>query len=141
MYTRILVPIDLCEVEMTQEGIAAAIQIAEIEKAQLRLVNVQELTPFAMAEYVPVNLEVLLREDIETMLINVAKQVEYPKELVSTVLRFGKICDEVLEEANAWGAGLIVVASHCPARSTYLLGSNADNIVQHASCSVLVTRR
>jgi len=139
MYTRILVPIDLSEVEMTRKGIAVALQIACIEKAQLRIVNVQELTPFAFAEYVPVNLEVLLREDLETMLINVAKQVDYPKELVSTALRFGRIYDEVLEEASAWGADLIVVASH-PERSTYLVGSNADNIVQHASCSVLVTR-
>ena len=141
MYTRILVPIDLCEVELTQMGIAAAVQIAKSEKAQLRLVNVQELTPFAIADYVPVNLEVLLREDLETMLMKVAKQVDYPRELVSTVLRFGKIYDEVLEEAEAWGADLIVVASHRPAMSTYLLGSNAGNIVRHASCSVLVTRR
>jgi len=97
-------------------------------------------TPEA-AQVLPVNLEVLLREDLQTMLIKVAKQVDYPKELVSTVLGFGKIYDEVLEEAKAWGADLIVVASHRPAISTYLLGSDAGNIVRHASCSVLVTRR
>ena len=37
-------------------------------------------------------------------------------------------------------ADLIVIGSHRPAMSTYLLGSNAKTIVRHAKCSVLVLR-
>ncbi len=37
-------------------------------------------------------------------------------------------------------ADLIVVGSHRPNWSTYLIGSNAANIVRHAQCSVLVMR-
>ena len=141
MYRKILAPIDLCEAEMTQKGIAAALENAKTEKAQLRLVNVQRVTPFALADYVPVDLEARLREDLEAELAKLAEQIDYPKELVSTVLGFGVIYSEVLAESEAWGADLIVVASNRPTMSTYLLGSNAAAIVRHAKCSVLVVRR
>ncbi|MGO9428270.1 universal stress protein [Rhodoblastus sp.] len=140
MYRKILAPIDLCEAAMTQKGIAAALEIASTGKAQLRLVNVQWLTPFAFADYVPVDLEARLRDDLEAELVKLAEQMDYPKELVSTVLRFGVIYSEVLAEAEAWGADLIVVGSHRPIMSTYLLGSNAAAIARHAKCSVLVLR-
>ena len=44
------------------------------------------------------------------------------------------------EEASDWNADLIVVGSHRPVMSDYLLGSNAKTIVRHAQCSVLVVR-
>jgi universal stress protein F len=55
-------------------------------------------------------------------------------------LRFGTIYSEILAEAEAWSADLIVVGSHRPYMSTYLLGSNAKTIVRHSKCSVLVAR-
>ena len=47
---------------------------------------------------------------------------------------------ELLREATEWRADLIVVGSHRPVMSDYLLGSNAKTIVRHAQCSVLVVR-
>jgi nucleotide-binding universal stress UspA family protein len=52
----------------------------------------------------------------------------------------GGIYPEILGEADACGADLIVIGSHRPAMSTYLLGSNAKTVVRHAKCSVLVVR-
>ena len=43
-------------------------------------------------------------------------------------------------DAAEWRADLIVVGSHRPVMSDYLLGSNAKTIVRHAQCSVLVVR-
>jgi UDP-N-acetylmuramate: L-alanyl-gamma-D-glutamyl-meso-diaminopimelate ligase len=37
-------------------------------------------------------------------------------------------------------ADLIVIGSHRPAMSTYLLGSNAKTVARHATCSVLIVR-
>ena len=54
--------------------------------------------------------------------------------------RAGGIYHELLREACQWGADLIVVGSHRPVMSDYLLGSNAKTIVRHAQCSVLVVR-
>ena len=56
------------------------------------------------------------------------------------MVRTGGVYPEVLAEAQDWGADLIVIGSHRPAMSTYLLGSNAKTIVRHAKCSVLVLR-
>jgi nucleotide-binding universal stress UspA family protein len=140
LYHKILTPIDLSEPAMTQKGIAASIEIAKIANAQIRLVYVQAITPMAFMEYAPADFDERLRESTEGELAKAVAQVEYPKELVSTALRFGAIYPEVLAEADSWGADLIVVGSHRPSMSTYLLGSNAKTIVRHAKCSVLVAR-
>ena len=55
----------------------------------------------------------------------------------------GRIYQEILEEANAIRADLIVMSSHRPQRHavrTYFLGSNAGHVVRYAKCSVLVVR-
>jgi universal stress protein F len=140
MYKKILTPIDLSEAEMTQKGIAAALEIAKIRKSQLRLVNVQPLMPLAFMDYMPADLDAQRHEKVAADLAKAAEGIDYPKELVSTALRFGAIYSEVLAEAEAWGADLIVVGSHRPSMSTYLLGSNAKTIVRHAKCAVLVAR-
>jgi nucleotide-binding universal stress UspA family protein len=59
---------------------------------------------------------------------------------VSGVVRQGGIYHEVLEEAAAFKADLIVMSSHRPAMRTYFLGSNAGHVVRYAKCSVLVVR-
>jgi len=140
LYQKILTPIDLSEPAMTQKGITASIELAKIAKAQIRLVYVQALTPLAFMDYVPADFDQRLRENTEEELAKTAAEVDYPKELVSTALRFGAVYPEVLAEAESWGADLIVVGSHRPSMSTYLLGSNAKTIVRHAKCSVLVAR-
>ena len=55
-------------------------------------------------------------------------------------MRIGGVYPEILAEAKDWGADLVVIGSHRPAMSTYLLGSNATTVVRHATCSVLVVR-
>ncbi len=55
-------------------------------------------------------------------------------------MRQGGIYHEVLEEAKAINADLIVMSSHRPAMRTYFLGSNAGHVVRYAKCSVLVVR-
>ena len=57
------------------------------------------------------------------------------------IVRQGGIYHEILEEAAAMKADLIVMTSHRPAMRTYFLGSNAGHVVRYATCSVLVVRR
>ncbi len=140
MYKKILTPIDLSEPAMAQKGIAVALELARLADAQIRLVNVQSPTPLAFLDYVPADFDERLREATEAELAAGAAKVDYPKEKLSTALRFGAVYSEVLAEAEEWGADLIVVGSHRPTMSTYLLGSNAKTIVRHANCSVLVAR-
>lgn len=140
MFEKILVPVDLTEPELTRQALDEALAIAK-GAATLRLVNVQSLVPVAFIDYIPANFDEELRTSAEQELAEVAARLDYAKERVSTVVRFGAIYPEVLAEAEDWGADLIVLSSHRPAMSTYLLGSNAKTIVRHAKCSVLVVRR
>jgi hypothetical protein len=65
LYHNILTPIDLSEPAMTQKGIAAAIEIAKIGKARIRLVYVQSLMPLAFMEYAPADFDERVRESTE----------------------------------------------------------------------------
>jgi len=46
----------------------------------------------------------------------------------------------ILDTADQVHADLIMIASHRPGLSDYLLGSTAARVVRHATCSVLVIR-
>jgi nucleotide-binding universal stress UspA family protein len=141
MYKKILIPVDLGETEMSQIAIDAALALGQADKAALRLINVQPLVPVAFVDYIPPNFDNEMRELAEKDLAGVAARVNLPQDRISSTVRFGAVYPEVLAEADDWGADLIVVGSHRPTMSTYLLGSNANTIVRHAKSSVLVVRR
>ncbi len=52
----------------------------------------------------------------------------------------GAIYKGILDTADATGCGVIVLASHRPEITDYLLGPNASRVVRHASQSVFVVR-
>ena len=141
MYKKILVPVDLGEKYMTDLGLEAALPIAGVNKAELRLLNVQPIVPMSMIDYIPPNFDDDLRQAAEKELAATLGRIDYPASLVTSAVRFGAVYPEVLAEAEDWGADLIVVGSHRPTMATYLLGSNAKTIVRHARCSVLVARK
>jgi nucleotide-binding universal stress UspA family protein len=60
---------------------------------------------------------------------------------MTTVVRQGGVYHEVLEDAKAIHADLVVMSSHRPAMKTYFLGSNAGHVVRYARRSVRVVRR
>ena len=70
----------------------------------------------------------------------VARESGIEPSRISSVVRQGGIYHEILEEAAAIKADLIVMTSHRPAMRTYFLGSNAGHVVRYAKCSVLVVR-
>src|SRR5260221_309333 len=72
--------------------------------------------------------------------IRVTWQSGIDNERIPSVVRQGGIYHEILEEAAAVKADLIVMTSHRPAMRTYFLGSNAGHVVRYAKCSVLVVR-
>lgn len=142
MYSKILVPVDLAETEMTALALGAAEQAMKQDSlATLRLLNIQPLMPMALLDYIPPNFDSELRENAEKELADIAGKLEVSRERVSTRVRFGAVYPEVLAEAEDWKANLIIVGSHRPTMATYLLGSNATTIVRHAKCSVLVARK
>jgi universal stress protein F len=140
MYKKVVVPVDLAELEVSKPAIHRATKIIEASGGELRLMNVLSLIPAAYLDYMPANFDAQERERAEQEIKELAKSLPLPEGRVSTAVRLGAIYHEVIGEAKAWNADLIVVGSHHPTLATYLIGSNAANIVRHAHCSVLVVR-
>jgi universal stress protein F len=141
MFRSILVAVDLAEMNVAKPAIDQAVSLAEQSGGTLRLVNVQTLLPATFMDYVPADFDQQMKDNAEASLRQIAEAIPLPHERVSQVIRVGGVYPEILAEADASGADLIVVGSHRPAMSTYLLGSNAKTVVRHAICSVLVVRQ
>jgi universal stress protein G len=144
MYKHILVPVDLSDPELAKPALATAVMMVTQSGGSVRLINIMPLTPVMLAEYVPADFEAQQRKSAEEALAIVTTETGLNPARVSSVVRQGGIYQEILEEANAMKADLIVMTSHRPQRPavrTYFLGSNAGHVVRYAKCSVLVVRQ
>jgi len=140
MFRSILVPIDLADTDLAKPAIETAAALAQTWKGVVRLLNVLPMTPVMLAEYVPPDFDAQQRQTSEEALTIVARESGVEASRISTMVRQGGIYHEILEEAAAIKADLIVMTSHRPAMRTYFLGSNAGHVVRYATCSVLVVR-
>jgi nucleotide-binding universal stress UspA family protein len=141
MYKQILVPVDLADTNLAKSAIDNAAMMARSSDGAVRLINVLPMTPVMLAEYVPPDFDAQQRQAAEDALAIVAKETSLPPGKISTVVRQGSIFHEILEEAKAIGADLIVMSSHRTGMRTYFLGSHAGHVVRYATCSVLVVRK
>ena len=141
MFTQILVPVDLADADLAKSAIETAVSLASASGGSVRLLNVLAMTPVMLAEYVPPDFDAQQRQSAEEALAIIAKEAGLEPSRITTVVRQGGVYHEVLEEAKAIDADLIVMSSHRPAMKTYFLGSNAGHVVRYARCSVLVVRR
>lgn len=140
MYKSILVPVDLAEADLAEPAINAAVAFAETSGGTVRLVYVRSLVPITYMEFVPADFDSEQQSDAEGKLAAIAAAIPLPTERVSARVLVGSVHGEVLAEAEASGADLIVIGSHEPGMLAYVIGSNASTIVRRAKCSVLVVR-
>jgi nucleotide-binding universal stress UspA family protein len=141
MYRQILLPIDLADPNLAKPALDTAVMLAQAYDGTIRVVNVLPLTPVMLAEYVPPDFDVQQRKSSEEALTTIVSEIGIDKSRVSSVVRQGGIYHEILEEAKAMKADLIVMSSHRVGVRTYFLGSNAGHVVRYANCSVMVVRR
>lgn len=140
MYKQLLVPVDTADIALAKPAIETACALAGAAGGSVRLISVLPMTPVMLAEYVPPDFDTQQRKAAEDALAQLARDCGIDAAHISTTVRQGGIYHEVLEEAKAINADLIVMSSHRPAMRTYFLGSNAGHIVRYAKCSVLVVR-
>ncbi len=140
MYKSILVPVDIAEPELAEPAIAAATSFARASGGAVRLVYVRSLVPVTYMEFVPAGFDAEQQEDAEAKLAAIAAKIDLPEAQVSAKVLIGSVHGEVLAEADASGADLVVIGSHEPGILAYVIGSNASSIVRRAKCSVLVVR-
>ncbi|QGM46632.1 universal stress protein [Methylocystis heyeri] len=140
MLGKILLPVDLTQPEMTKLAIDQAKELASAFNCDFRLVNVQSLIPISFFDYVPQDFDSRIRQGLEEEIAAIAQEIGCGPDRISTKVLFGPVYHKLLEEAETWGADLILLCSHKPGMDRFLIGSTADAIVQHAKCSVWVVR-
>jgi nucleotide-binding universal stress UspA family protein len=113
---------------------------------------VQEVFPVSPAGAVgvplvtepPVNYEDVVQpriEEAERLLSRAAEVLGSTELRGETTLRRGDPRKEVVEEAEEWGADLIVLGSHGRTGiKRLLMGSVSESVMRHAPCSVEVVR-
>jgi nucleotide-binding universal stress UspA family protein len=140
MFKKILVPIDTTQPAIAEPGVQFAAQLAALSNAAVRLIYVLPPVPAHLRELVPETAAAAREEADRATLLDMAKKANVPMDYFSIALRAGAVAEEVLAEAEYWGAHLIVIGAHNPSARTFLLGSNAEKILRHANCSVMVVR-
>jgi nucleotide-binding universal stress UspA family protein len=140
MFKRILVPVDLAEPELARPAIDTACTMARAADGAIRIIHVLPMTPVMLAEYVPPDFDAQQRKSADAGMTALTGECGLGPDRVSGIVRQGGIYHEVIEEAKAMNADLIVMTSHRPDMRSYFLGSNAGHVVRYANCSVLVLR-
>jgi len=136
MYKKILVPIAF---DHGHNG-EAAIKVAKAlsaEGAEMILLNVLESIPAYVSAEIPADVFRSVQVDAEARLKQAATIAGAGTQAV--VVR-GHPGMTIVEYAQKHGIDCIVIASHSPEWTDYLLGSTAARVVRHSPCSVHVVR-
>ncbi len=129
MYKKILIPVDLDYPEVAAKAMEVAKVMASAEGASLTVISVQ---PIVIDESgtPPPNYQPKLD----------AYLAKYGGDMRGVLKLGGSISAEIRYTAEELGCDLIVMGSHDPHFTDYLIGSNAAHVALHTPCSVLVVR-
>jgi nucleotide-binding universal stress UspA family protein len=141
MYKHILLPVDLAEESSWRKALPTAVECCRAFGAELHLMTVvPDFGMSAVAQYFPEDYAERARTEAAEQLKKLAAQQITDGIKVHQRVGQGTIYEEILRVAGEIGCDLIVMASHRPELSDYLLGPNAARVARHANCSVLVVR-
>ena len=136
MYKKIVVPVDMGQLEKGEKILAKALALLD-QGGSLVLVNVVESVPTYLTIDLPVDfIDASVKDAGEKLAALSTKLSASAKQVV----RVGSPAREIIDVAQKEHADLILIASHRPDFSNYLIGATADRVVRHAKCSVLVDR-
>ncbi|AKJ41831.1 universal stress protein UspF [Pragia fontium] len=145
MYHTILVPIDISNPELTQLVIShVEAQVSLNSTARVHFLTVIPIFPYYSSLGLGYSGELFDKDKLKSeallQLTEAIKDFNIPEDRIEKHLATGAPKDGILKLAESIQADIIIVASHRPSITTYLLGSNAAAIVRYAKCSVLVIR-
>jgi nucleotide-binding universal stress UspA family protein len=131
MYKHILVPVDLGDTPAAVKAVGVARHIARRDGSRISIVSIVPAWPDDPARE-PRDYQLDLDAYVETFREGL--------DIEGEVKIGGSISGRIIETVEETKIDLIVMASHDPRVTDYLIGSNAAHVVLHAPCSVLVVR-
>ena len=141
MFMKVLLPIDLAAETSWKRVLPAAMRLAEPADLVLHVMTV--VPDFSMSV-----VGSFFEEGFEEKALRKAGddlrawvEANVPADVnVHPHVAHGRVYDQVIRAADALEVDAIVMASHTPELSDYLLGPNAARVVRHARQSVFVVR-
>jgi nucleotide-binding universal stress UspA family protein len=141
MYKTILLPIDLADDSSWKRALTVASELAKPSNAELHVITVvPNFGQSIVASFFDKGFEKKATEETKKKLQEFLKSHAPDDVTVKGHVVCGTIYEEILDVANQLDCDLIVLGSHRPELSDYLLGPNAARIVRHAKQSVMVVR-
>ena len=140
MFKNILVAVNLEDDTHIDGLLRVASDIANTHGAQVHLLNIIGAAPTVVSQFLPENYEKMAAGMFEEELAALAAKVELAEGAATSSVRFGDVYREILAHAKNTSVDLIIIGSHKPDATDFLLGTNAARVVRHGSCSVFVVR-
>ena len=141
MFQQILLPVDLANLDSQEKAIQAALNLAASSGAKLHLITV--LPTFGegvVSSFFPADYQEQAAKKADAALVALEADKMGGNDAVEHSVAIGRIYEEILKAQELLNSDLIVMASHQPDVSDYLLGPNASRVARHAKCSVLIVR-
>ncbi|RYC12029.1 universal stress protein [Ciceribacter ferrooxidans] len=136
MYKKIIVPVDCAALDKGEKILRKAASLLDTG-GEIVLMTVVEDMPGYLAIDLPVDIIENAIKDSKAKLVELKEKTGITARVE---IRSGAAAREILAAASEHKAELIMIASHVPDFSNYLIGATADRVVRHAKCSVLVDR-
>ena len=141
MYRKILFSVDLNDSASWEKALPNALELCQAFGAELHVLTVVPDLPLGLVN-------MYMAEDTGKRLLRIARDglKAFVEERIPAGFKViphvshGTVYSSIIGMAEEVDADLIVMASHRPAMSDYLLGPNAARVVRHARRSVLVVR-
>ncbi|MCE1392010.1 universal stress protein [Enterobacter bugandensis] len=143
MYKKILMPVDVFEMDLSDKAVRHAANLAKAEGASITLVNILPASSRSLLR----GFNADIKKFEEYMSAESGKKINELKRLfdispenIHTLVRFGSVRDEIIKLSKEGEYDVIVIGSKNPGITTHLLGSNAESILRYATIPVLVVR-
>ena len=149
MVSKLLVPIDLADMDTMEKVLQTGIDQAKASGADLTVMTVVPdiITGldwrYAIRGETGGSQEYDAQEIVDEALqrLNEIVAERTPSGMkVATIARHGSVYEQVLKVAEELEVDQIVLGAHRPGLADFLLGPNTARIVRHATCSVNVIR-
>lgn len=136
MYRKIVVPVDMGQIERGEKILAKAQALLDTG-GEIVLASIVETVPSYLTIDLPMDFIDVSVKDAEQKLAALDQKFSAG---AKQIVRLGSPAREIMDIAEKEHADLIIIASHQPDLTNYLIGATADRVVRHAKCSVLVDR-
>jgi len=143
MYKKILMPVDVFEMDLSDKAVRHAEFLARTDNASITLLNILPNSSRSLLRGFNSDIkkfETFMVSESEKKMNALKRLFAVAPENIYTEVRFGNVRDEIIAMSTKEEYDVIVIGSKTPGLSTHLLGSNAESVIRYAKIPVLVVR-